>query len=251
MAEKKKDTRARTWTLIIYPDSAPENWREIIDAEHIPWIESPKHDKDTNPDGTVKKAHWHIMLMFEGKKSFEQVKEIADKLNAPIPQRCASPKGMVRYFIHLDNPEKFQYNKADIIAHGGADVDFYFKMSMSNQLDILKDIVSFIHENHVTSLMELSQYCITHGNDEWFEVISMKSTLYLNAVLKSEYQQLERDRVEQYKQSLTEDNSDSSLDPECVNRIYKMGDKGISATKIASTLGISRMTVYRYLRKRK
>ena len=50
----KKDDRARTWTFIVYPESAPQNWRELLDECHVSWVESPLHDKDVNPDGTVK-----------------------------------------------------------------------------------------------------------------------------------------------------------------------------------------------------
>ena len=74
----KKDDRARTWTFIVYPESAPQNWRELLDECHVSWVESPLHDKDVNPDGTVKKPHWHIILLFDGNKSYEQVKEISD-----------------------------------------------------------------------------------------------------------------------------------------------------------------------------
>lgn len=50
MAENKgsKDGRARAWTFIVYPDSAPENWRDILDSKCIPWVESPLHDPDPN-----------------------------------------------------------------------------------------------------------------------------------------------------------------------------------------------------------
>ena len=89
-----------------YPESAPEGWRDVLDEQHIQWVESPLHDKDMNADGTPKKPHWHILLLFDGKKSYEQVKELTDKLHATIPQKCASAKGLVRYMAHLDNPEK-------------------------------------------------------------------------------------------------------------------------------------------------
>ena len=49
--EKKSDvseTRTRTWTFVLYEDSAPENWRQIIDELHVEWVESPWHDKDIN-----------------------------------------------------------------------------------------------------------------------------------------------------------------------------------------------------------
>src|SRR5699024_11179639 len=57
---KDKDERTRNWTFVVYPESAPEDWREIIDDLHVPWIESPLHDKDVNPDGEIKKPHWHV-----------------------------------------------------------------------------------------------------------------------------------------------------------------------------------------------
>ena len=40
---------------MVYPESAPENWREILDETRMRWIESPLHDRDINPDGTPKK----------------------------------------------------------------------------------------------------------------------------------------------------------------------------------------------------
>ena len=46
---KKKDVRARTWTFVQYPESAPENWRDILDGYHIPWVESPLHDRSEEP----------------------------------------------------------------------------------------------------------------------------------------------------------------------------------------------------------
>ena len=47
----------------------------------------------------------------EGKKSFEQVLQITDLLNCPHPQYVQSMTGLVRYMIHMDNPEKHQYSR--------------------------------------------------------------------------------------------------------------------------------------------
>ena len=75
MAQKKssegvKETRTRTWTIVVYPDSAPENWRDLIDEQHIGWVESPLHEFDTNPTGELKKAHWHVLLCFGSVKAY-------------------------------------------------------------------------------------------------------------------------------------------------------------------------------------
>ena len=60
MTDQHKVQKGRDWTFIVYPESAPLDWRNILDETHIKWIESPLHDKDFNADGTLKKPHWHI-----------------------------------------------------------------------------------------------------------------------------------------------------------------------------------------------
>ena len=182
----KEVSRTRNWTFVVYPESAPINWRSLIDDNHVQWIESPLHDKDENPDGTKKKAHWHILVMYDGVKSYAQVKDLTDRLCSPIPKRCESTRGLVRYMIHLDNPEKFQYQKSEIVGHCGADVESFFEMSASSRLDKLKDISEFILDNHVTSFSDLVQYAI-ETDDDWFTILADKNTLFVNKLIDSEW----------------------------------------------------------------
>lgn len=59
----EKDTRVRNWSWIVYPESAPENWRQLLDETGEKWIESPLHDKDINETtDEIKKPHWHIII---------------------------------------------------------------------------------------------------------------------------------------------------------------------------------------------
>lgn len=81
----EKIIKGRDWAFIVYPESAPENWREILDETHIRWIESPLHDKDLNPDNTPKKPHWHVMLSSDGPISLKAVTKIVEPLNVPAP----------------------------------------------------------------------------------------------------------------------------------------------------------------------
>ena len=75
MAEKKArgSDRTRNWTVVVYPESAPDNWREYVDDLHIEWVESPLHEFDSNATGEVKKPHWHLLLMFGGVKSLSLI----------------------------------------------------------------------------------------------------------------------------------------------------------------------------------
>lgn len=177
-----KIAKSRSWSIIVYPESTPKDWREILDNEHIEWVESPLHDKDTNPDGEIKKAHWHILLIYDGPTTFNNVLGLAEKLNAPIPQKVASARGLVRYMIHMDNPEKYQYDRSEIVGHGGVDIESFFNLTATNRLDVLKEISLYIKENQVTSFADLVFYAI-ENNDDWFNVIANYNTLFLNNLI--------------------------------------------------------------------
>jgi len=180
----KKNERTRNWCFILYPESAPENWRELLDESRIEWVESPLHDKDVDPDGEAKKPHHHILLLFPGPKTFEQVQELTDKVKATIPVKCQSAKGTVRYMAHRDNPEKYQYNWADIKCHGGADLDSICAPTCSERIEILVDIVDYIENNHITEFQTLAVWA-KDNNRDWFNVMMNFSTLSINACIAS------------------------------------------------------------------
>lgn len=181
----KVDARALNWNFILYPESAPENWREIIDETHIEWVESPLHDKDVNPDGEPKKSHYHVTLLYPGKKSYEQVKELTDRLNSPIPIKCQSVKGSIRYMAHKDNPEKYQYNWIDIVCHGGADLASLCAPTATERLQIQKDIMSYIQDNGIIEFKDIVDYSLDAGLDDWLNVLLNYSTLSINAYVRS------------------------------------------------------------------
>lgn len=180
-----KDNRKRNWTVVVYPESAPENWREILDDEHIEWVESPLHDKDINPDGSTKKPHWHIMLLFNGNKSYEQIKEITDKINAPIPKYVQSVRAMARYFAHLDNPEKVQYAVSKIRGHGGVDLAELLKPTASSRYEMIADMVEYIKRNEVTEFIDFVDFSKNTHYDDWFPLLCDSASFIIREVIKS------------------------------------------------------------------
>ena len=187
MAEKKStDNRTRTWSFVLYEDSAPENWRDVLDDMHIEWIESPWHDKDVNANGEPKKKHKHILLLFQGKKSYEQIKEITDELQQPIPQRCHNAKALVRYMAHMDNPEKAQYSPSDIIAHGGVDLADMLRPSSSERYSIIRDMIDYIRSAGITEFQDLMDYAAAEHFDDWFPMLCDNSAYVIGQYIKSQ-----------------------------------------------------------------
>lgn len=172
--EKRKGTRFLNWAAVIYPDSAPADWRERLDELHIEWAESPLHDRDVNADGEPKKPHIHIVLSFESVQTFQQVSDVLKPLNCPHPQYLKSLRGMLRYFVHADNPEKAQYSRADIIAHGGMDVEKFFAPTAGDVNIAYREMQDFVIRYGVAEFAELMIYA-AHERVDWYEILINKS----------------------------------------------------------------------------
>lgn len=183
-------TRARGFAFVLYPESAPENWRQYLDDLHIKWIESPLHEFDVNETGEVKKPHWHIVLSFDDVKSQVQVKKLIEPLNGTIPIILNSVKGMVRYMAHLDNPEKYQYPVDQIIGHGGADVSDLLRVSASARYSILRKICAWIADNDITEFFQLVDYAAEHQPEDWYPIIVDQNSYFLNNYIKSNRQRM-------------------------------------------------------------
>lgn len=148
MAEKKSTKkessgagRTRNYVAIVYPDSknTPENWIDILSESHIPIVISPFHDKDLTEMGEPKKPHYHVMLCFDGPKSPEQAKEVFATVGAVVsPKRTEfvvnSLRGMARYFCHMDNPDKAQYDSSKVRCLSGADYFGYIGLPIAEYL---------------------------------------------------------------------------------------------------------------------
>lgn len=176
--------RSKVWTFVVYPESIDKNWKAILDEEHIQWIESPLHDRDVNADGTAKKAHIHVMLLFASVKTYEQVADLTASIDATIPQRVRDSRAMARYFAHIDNPDKYQYSPNDIIAHGGADISTLLERTASENRQIVKDMITFIRDSDIDCYSDFVDYCLDN-NPDWFISLSERSTYLVKEYIKS------------------------------------------------------------------
>lgn len=192
MSSERYKNRSNLWTFVIYPDdSLPENYLNIIQNWHIPVLLSPVHDADKNADDTEKKKHIHVIIYFGigSNKSFDQVKVFCDELNGTIPQIVQNRNALIRYFIHLDNPEKHQYNKNDLLCLSGFELGNAFD-SFSNDEQIYESIESIIREYHLFNFADLSNILKDNGYLVELSFIR-RHTIYFKAILDGNYQKLQ------------------------------------------------------------
>ncbi len=154
-----KEKRSNKWAFLLYQESAPENYLDILEEMHIPFILSPWHDKDVNKEtGEFKKAHKHGALYFDSLKSYSQVsKLLTNHLNTPKHvEVIMSPRGMYDYFTHAENPEKTLYDINDIESGCGFDLDKF--LITNNSDEFLTLAIDIIEEHNFLEFNSLVRY---------------------------------------------------------------------------------------------
>lgn len=107
MAKRKTEDKARHFTFLIYPESAPEDWQSKLEAIGLPMAISPLHDKDKkdNPVGVRARTQSEISrevmlrnLKAEGPKSLEKYERLLKEHEAEKAEK-ESPYKKAHYHV--------------------------------------------------------------------------------------------------------------------------------------------------------
>lgn len=180
----KNNVKKRNWAFVLYPESAPSDWREQLQLTGLQCAVSPLHDKDVNPDGEPKKAHYHIIVCYSGPTSFNVVKGLTDKLNQPIPIALEQVKGYYRYFTHKDNPEKYQYNESEISTINGFNIFDFVELTRSEVNKIKSELIELIQTMHFIEYYAFVCYVKANLSSEYLDVAN-NNTMLFSTLLKS------------------------------------------------------------------
>lgn len=188
-----ENERARNWTTILYPSEIKEGWREILEKLCVPACVSPLH---TPAD---KKAHYHILLSGD-KKTEKQIKDVLSELTEWVeidgkqqlkgianPQKVVNLKATVRYFLHLDNKSKQQFEKRELEDFGGFDSVKYLESEIDKKKEkfsSIKDVIKIIKEKKFPHIIDLLDF-LASENDELFSICCENA--YLCTQLVSKY----------------------------------------------------------------
>lgn len=186
----KNNKRSSHWAFIAYPESIKSDWINILSNKFcLCWAKSPLHDKDINENKEIKKAHWHCIIIFSSLKSFSQVKEITDEINATNPQIIYDLNSYTRYLAHLDNEDKYKYDINKIDCFNGFNLEKYLYSSLEDKeelkLQILDEILEYIDKNEITEFYFLINYA-RKEKKEWIKFLCKNSiNMFINNYIKS------------------------------------------------------------------
>jgi hypothetical protein len=175
--------RTRNFASVVYPESAPENWQEVLAQQFVPAFISPLHNEDVNPTGEPKKPHYHVIIMYDAVKTREQAEELFKLIGGVGCEVVQSLRGYARYLCHLDNPEKHQYDQGDVRALCGSDYAATIGLA-SDKYVALGEMLDFCEKYNVISFYALAKYARSHRPD-WHRILCDCGAVYIRELLQS------------------------------------------------------------------
>lgn len=200
-AANTKDDRYRNFAYVVYPDSLPEHWKDILSDLHVPIFISPLHDNDINANGEPKKPHYHLVIMFEGKKSITQIENLLKPLNGPDHVEVINNlRSYARYLCHLDNPDKAQYDIEKVVSLSGADYLFVIGLP-TDKNRIIAEMEEWVDDNDIEYFCDLATYA-RQFRPEWHNALCDNSTMVMSQYIKSKTYKADRERQKEAEQEV-------------------------------------------------
>lgn len=147
---------SKLFHLVLFPDSVTYdcNHSLTVAVQLFDQYAFILHDSDIHEDGTPKKSHWHLI----GRRAVPmRFRTVCDKLELPLecmtapdPKFRSSFRSSFRYLLHLDNPDKYQYQLEQLSTNISEDemkryIEYDAKPSAES--DALDSLLSFCEKN--------------------------------------------------------------------------------------------------------
>lgn len=150
---------SRTWEVVVYPDSESYVAAEVLATvtEYFTQWCYILHDRDVNDDGTPKKSHYHVYGKFDTPRTPQTV---ANALGVGVAslRTVSSWRAAVRYAVHLDHPDKYQYSVDDV----SANFEFVKLLTVDDDVQAAR-IFSFISSSRCSTVSELTAWAFANG----------------------------------------------------------------------------------------
>lgn len=104
-----KNFKTRTYAFLLYPDTNDKHKTALVLLRQGYNYLAIQHTEDTTEEGMPKGAHFHCIVKFRQPRWLSAVSEELG-VEPNLFRDCKSFDGYARYMLHLDNPEKAQYD---------------------------------------------------------------------------------------------------------------------------------------------
>lgn len=158
---RNPETHDRKFIALVYPDSTTYDYLEVLNnLRSFPEWAYILHDKDLKNDGESTKPHYHCIMRGRSSKPLQTA---ANTLGLPVQfVECAEKwDKSVRYLIHADDPDKYQY------PHDAVTASFDWELCLLEPSERMAskgaEILNFLCETRCGSPLRLVSWSTTSG----------------------------------------------------------------------------------------
>ena len=152
-----KERRFRKFCILLYQDTESYDTAEILDfimGNIMTWnyilhdMDEKEYKSDEFPDdyeegdGIHKKAHIHVVVRTKNGHTLTAFAKLLG-IDSRFIQVCTSYRSAVRYLIHADDSDKYQYNMLDICSNDPV-LQAYFPRYKPTEAEIISQYVEMI-----------------------------------------------------------------------------------------------------------
>lgn len=201
----KRERRYPYWSFVVWQESAPDHWVNILNSLQIAAAVSPLHDQDVwdygdeevrsgkKQAGEKKKPHWHVNLYYESKKTFDQVLEDLEPIGVKFIKNIRSKKAADRYLCHLnDEGRKHVYDPDEVICLNGAQPEIYDEEDEPDPAKFRDALIDLIVKDNIREYSTL----IETVKNSYYDLLDYASThtIFLNTYISSRRHREREDR---------------------------------------------------------
>lgn len=171
MAEKH-----RYLAFEVYPDSAPDGWWDTLRATHGMWCRSLHHGEDGG------KEHFHVMYCHGAATTDAALlRVVPDGIAANgVIEIVKHPRGYMRYLIHLDDPDKEQFEEGSnhIECLNGFPLDLTKEYTKEERNEQRLRCFEMIQENGIVEYADLLEGLMRLGKMDLFDYACSHTILF-------------------------------------------------------------------------
>lgn len=180
-----KNTKARYFSFLIYPESIPSDWQECLEKLGLAMAVSPLHDCDEKKDKATwdnnndliingkhyKKPHYHVLYIAKNPVTTESVR---NKIKRALGVKAVSHIEIVdsventfKYLTHESKDavakNKHVYAKTDIVYLNDFDIDRYITLDENQKRELKNLLLNIIRKKHLVNVIHLFSFLEVHG----------------------------------------------------------------------------------------
>ena len=146
--------KGRAWIASLKPAWSEKNMKNLAkELKGSAKIYMINHDRDKTEGGNLVEKHTHFVIQYQTPRNRSTVANLLGVADNFVIA-CKSTQSSLRYLLHLDDPQKAQYEYSEVIHNNDAEFSSVIKgQSMSD-----KEIADYIYRGETLALMDLVPY---------------------------------------------------------------------------------------------